>query len=154
MIQETKSGLTEMMSIQQACFKKQYSHVATVAMGIAGGIAAFWKDSRFQLINSFSSRHALTTILQIIGTKEQISITNVYGPHTVHDRIAWLKHLTSFLQPLNHKYQLLAGDFNIILNLGEKRGGLRRLDSDSQAFQDLIDDKGFIDIPTKNGIHT
>ena len=93
-------------------------------------------------------------ILQIIGTKEQLFITNVYGPHTVHACLAWLNHLTSFLQPLDHKYQLLAGDFNMILNLGEKWGGLRRLYSDSQAFQNMIDDLGFIDSPTKNDIHT
>lgn len=42
----------------------------------------------------------------------------------------------------------------MILNLDKKRGGLCRLDSDSQAFQGMIDDLNFIDTPTKNGIHT
>ena len=42
----------------------------------------------------------------------------------------------------------------MILNLGEKRGGICRLDSDFQAFQNMIDDLGFIDTPTKNFIYT
>ena len=42
----------------------------------------------------------------------------------------------------------------MILNLDEKRGGIRRLDLDSQAFQRMIEDLNFTEIPTKNGIHT
>ena len=49
---------------------------------------------------------------------------------------------------------ILAGEFNMILNLEEKRGGLRCLDLDSEAFRGLMDDFQLIDIPTKNGVHT
>ena len=106
------------------------------------------------MIDSFASKQALTTILQIIGTKEKICITNVYAPHTVRERLACLNQLENFLRPLDFKLKILAGDFNMILNLDEKRGGIRRLDLGSQAFQSMIDNLNLIDIPTKNGIHT
>jgi hypothetical protein len=41
-----------------------------------------------------------------------------------------------------------------LLNLEEKRGGIRRLDSDNSHFQTLIDNLGLIDIETPNGLFT
>ena len=74
-----------MDSIQQSCFKNYYSHLTIFAYGTAGGLATFWKDSRFQLCESLASKHALTIVLQITGTKDKISITNVYAPHSAYE---------------------------------------------------------------------
>jgi len=42
----------------------------------------------------------------------------------------------------------------MITNLAEKKGGLRRLVKDSEAFNTFIVASKLIDIPTVNGLHT
>jgi hypothetical protein len=48
----------------------------------------------------------------------------------------------------------LGGDFNMIHNLDEKRGGTRHLEVESEEFQSLNDNLGLIDAHTPNGIFT
>ena len=49
---------------------------------------------------------------------------------------------------------ILGGDYNMITNLAEKKGGLRRLDKASEAFNTFIFESKLIDISTVNGLHT
>ena len=42
----------------------------------------------------------------------------------------------------------------MITTLEEKRGGLRRIDSDMEAFKDMISEQRMVDIQTINGTHT
>jgi hypothetical protein len=42
----------------------------------------------------------------------------------------------------------------MICNLDKKRGGIRRLDAESEHFQALIDKLGLIDLETQNGLYT
>ena len=53
----------------------------------------------------------------------------------------------------HHKW-IVGGDFNIIRSLEEKKGGSRRLDRDSDAFNNLIDDLSLVDLEAINGTHT
>jgi hypothetical protein len=49
---------------------------------------------------------------------------------------------------------ILRGDFNIIVSLEEKRGGIQILDKESDKFQNLIKDLHLIDIEAQNGVST
>jgi hypothetical protein len=49
---------------------------------------------------------------------------------------------------------ILAGDFNIITSLVEKKGGTRRLDRDAEEFSVSIDTVEMVDIKTNNGQFT
>lgn len=49
---------------------------------------------------------------------------------------------------------ILGGDFNMITNLAEKKGGLRRLDKDAEAFSTFIEASKLIDVPTVNVLYT
>lgn len=42
----------------------------------------------------------------------------------------------------------------MVVNLGEKKGGIRKLDKGSESFQNTIDSLNWIEILTKNGIFT
>jgi hypothetical protein len=46
---------------------------------------------------------------------------------------------------------ILAGDFNIIATLAEKKGGIRRLDRDAEVFSTFIEKTKLVDIRTSNG---
>jgi hypothetical protein len=49
---------------------------------------------------------------------------------------------------------ILAGDFNIIATLAEKKGGIRRLDIDAEVFSAFIEKTKLVDIKTSNGQFT
>jgi endonuclease/exonuclease/phosphatase family metal-dependent hydrolase len=51
----------------------------------------------------------------------------------------------------NNLQWILAGDFNIITSLAEKRGGTRRLDRDAKEFSKFIDTMEMVDLKTNNG---
>jgi len=55
---------------------------------------------------------------------------------------------------MQHNRWIIGGDFNIIRNLAEKKGGSRRLDRETNDFNSLIDNLHLIDLETINGIHT
>ena len=54
----------------------------------------------------------------------------------------------------NNLHWILAGDFNIITSLAEKKGGIRRLDRDAKEFSTFIDIAEMVDIITNNGHFT
>ena len=49
---------------------------------------------------------------------------------------------------------ILAGDFNMIRSLTEKKGGTRKLGRDSIAFQNFINNMGLVDTKTINDTFT
>eukprot|EP00253_Pinus_taeda_P001927 PITA_01927 len=52
------------------------------------------------------------------------------------------------------KAQIIGGDFNMITTLLEKKGGLRKLNKDMEAFTSFIDDVKLVDILPKSGNFT
>jgi len=89
-----------------------------------------------------------------LGDREIYMITNVYGPQKLEDK---LKLLTS-LEELRERYPdmpwILAGDFNMIKSLTEKKGGTRTRGRDSIAFQNFINNMVLVDVEIINGTFT
>lgn len=83
-----------------------------------------------------------------------ICVTNVYGSQRLQEKLEMLLDLDEVIQHHGANHWILGGDYNMITNLAEKKGGLRRLDKDSEAFNTFIAASKLIDIPTDNGLHT
>jgi hypothetical protein len=54
---------------------------------------------------------------------------------------------------IGDNHWLVQGDFNIITSLVKKRGGIRRLDLDSQSFRETMRQLNLIELNTINGMH-
>lgn len=65
-----------------------------------------------------------------------------------------LEDLDEIYQHHGANHWILGGDFNMITTLEEKKGGLRRLDKDAEAFNTFIATSKLIDVPTVNGLYT
>ena len=48
----------------------------------------------------------------------------------------------------------MAGDFNAVISLEEKRGGLAKIDQSSNLFRDMISSLFLIDVKPNNGVFT
>jgi len=89
--------------------------------------------------------------MQIIGNTVKILCTNVYGPQVLEEKRRMLLDLENLRDRTNNLQWILAGDFNIITTLAEKKGGTRRLDKDAEDFSSFIDTMELVDIKTNNG---
>jgi hypothetical protein len=68
-----------------------------------------------------------------------ILCTNVYGPQMLEEKRRMLLDLEDLKTHSNNLHSILAGDFNIITSLVEKRGGTRRLNRDVEELSTFID---------------
>ena len=50
--------------------------------------------------------------------------------------------------------RILRGDFNMITSLTEKKGVLKHLDRDNNAYRQLIENNIMVDLNTANGLYT
>jgi hypothetical protein len=104
--------------------------------------------------NFFKTRLSISATYRIIGSNKPRYITNVYGPTTPRDKNAFIRNLEGLATLTSGSKWILGGDFNLICNLDEKRGGTRRIMVESGKFQGVIDNLGLIDMKTPNGLFT
>jgi hypothetical protein len=105
-------------------------------MGVEGqqmarGILTLWNPQVMSLIAAKATRHTLSVSMQIIGNTEVILCTNVYGLQMLEEKRKMLLDLEGLKTQSNNLHWILAGDFNIITSLPEKKGGTRRLDREA-----------------------
>eukprot|EP00253_Pinus_taeda_P003073 PITA_03073 len=99
-------------------------------------------------------RRILTGLGRIVGTKEQVVISGVYGPPSPGEKENFLNSMKIIRRLYPEVDWINGGDFNLIKSLEEKKGGIRKMDHFMEKFNDLIDDLRLVDIQTINGICT
>jgi exonuclease III len=130
-IQETKCTTDKMETINKKQWSK-YKMVVVEGQQMAGGILTLWNPQVMSLIAAEATRHTLSVSMQIIGNTEVILCTNVYGPQMLEEKRRMILDLEDLKTRSNNLHWILAGDFNIITSLAEKKGGTRRLDRDAE----------------------
>jgi exonuclease III len=152
-IQETKCTVDRMETINKKQWSK-YKMLVVEGQQMAGGILTLWNPQVMNLLAVEATRHTLSVNMQIIGNTEVILCTNVYGPQMLEEKRRMLLDLENLKAHSNNLHWILAGDFNIITTLVEKKGGTRRLDRDAEDFSTFIDTVEMVDIRTSNGQFT
>ena len=99
-----------------------------------GGILTVWDHQRLGILDVEASRNYLLMVIQHLGDKEIYMITNVYGPKKLEDKLKLLTSLEELRERHPNMPWILAGNFNMIKSLTEKKGGTRKLGRDSIAF--------------------
>jgi exonuclease III len=153
LLQETKCSNEDINKLLPHCWK-QGEAVSIAATGTAGGLAVLWNPATVRLENFTTTRWSITTDYRLIGSNKPGHITNVYGPANPREKQAFLRSLDYLYSLLRHKHWTIGGDYNLIRNLEEKRGGSRRLDQDTNDFNSLIDKLNLIDLEPTNGTFT
>jgi hypothetical protein len=88
---------------------------------MAGGILTVWNPQVMNLLTAEATRHTLLVNMQIIGNTEVILCTNVYGPQMLDEKRRMFLDLENLKAHSNNLHWILAGDFNIIMTLAEKK---------------------------------
>eukprot|EP00253_Pinus_taeda_P008691 PITA_08691 len=134
--------------------KMHYEVMGQDAIGSAGGIAILWNPDDIILGSWTSMSRILTGLGRIVGTREQVVISGVYGPSSPGEKENFLNNIQSIRRLYPDVDWIIGGDFNLIRSLEEKKGGIRKTDNLMERFNALIDDLRLVDIQTINGICT
>ena len=112
--------------------------------GQSGGLAMIQKkDTKLDIITY--SPHHIDAIVTESSSRFRWRITGFYGHSNTHKRNDSWKLITS----LHHRFQLLwlyLRDFNEIISMGEKRGGVQRSQHQMDGFRNAINYCNFRDL--------
>jgi exonuclease III len=134
LLQETKCAGEEMKQILSRCWK-QGQMMTIDARGIAEGLAILWNPRSVIMENFFSTRWTISVEYRLIGSNQPDILTNIYGSATQGDKLNFIQHLERLTTLINDRRWILGGDFNMVCNLEEKKGGIRRLDPKVGSFR-------------------
>lgn len=152
-LQETKISVQQIEELMVRN-KMHYEVMGQDAIGSAGGIAILWNPDDIILGCWTSMSRILTGLGRIVGTKEKVVISGVYGPSSPGEKENFLNNIQSIRRLYLDVDWIIGGDFNLIRSLEEKKGGIRKTDHLMEKFNALIDDLRLVDIQAINGICT
>jgi exonuclease III len=152
-IQETKCTVDRMEIINKKQWSK-YTMLVVEGQQMARSILTLWNPQVTNLLTAKATRHTLSVNMQSIGNTEVILCTNVYEPQMLEEKKRMLLDLENLKSHSSNLHWILAGDFNIIMTLAEKKGGTGRLDRYVEDFSYFIDTVEMVDIRTNNGQFT
>jgi len=86
LIQETKMEGKDFLQVSKKFWKKG-GGLTISARGASGGLGSLWNSSKYSLITETQNDHWLYLKLQLLDTKEVISLFNVYAPVNAGEKI-------------------------------------------------------------------
>ncbi|XP_057868067.2 uncharacterized protein LOC131075253 [Cryptomeria japonica] len=122
--------------------------------GTSGGLALFWDPRKVVPHWWISSQSAISMVASILESGETILVSNVYAPIDIRGKSQLWAHIRYVRSCAPFLPWILAGDFNVVLSLEEKRGGLPRLGPASDMFRTNVDSLALMDVKPSNGIFT
>ncbi|XP_059064615.1 uncharacterized protein LOC131856729 [Cryptomeria japonica] len=122
--------------------------------GTSGGLALFWDPRKVVPHWWISSQSAISMVASILESGETILVSNVYAPIDIRGKSQLWAHIRYVRSCAPFLPWILAGDFNAVLSLEEKRGGLPRLGPSSDMFRTNVDSLALMDVKPSNGIFT
>jgi exonuclease III len=124
LLQETKCKGAEAKVIFQRIWR-DCSSITTDATGASGGLAILWDPATITISKAFTTISTITAHYTIMGTTQEGDITNVYGPQGHQDKDKFMERLRLIKSLISSPNWIIAGDFNMILTLEEKSGGIK-----------------------------
>ena len=149
-IQETKLSLDGLANCV-ACIWPQGSWQGVGALNFSGGMACFWNPRKVSPLWWVSSRSAISLVATSFETGERCLLSNIYAPTDFTGKSQLWAHIR-FIRSLDPFLPwIMAGDFNVVTSLDEKRGGM---DQSSNLLRDMIGSLKLVDMEPINGVYT
>lgn len=146
-LQETKISSSKCCSLGSSFMFKNFFAVDPI--GLKGGLLLCWDDD--VKLTVISSSHNWIFCKVVMLNETSFFLSCVYGPRKVHDREILWDHL-HVINPSDEPW-LLLGDFNQILEAKDKLSKCNT-SKGTQAFNNLLMDKGLFEINTLGGWYT
>ena len=122
--------------------------MALDAIEKSGGIAIFWRPHEMDLTNWRANKFSLMADFQHLDFRVKGTLVNIYGPSNFPEKQAFIDFLDWTKHQAEGGQWVMGRDFNLISNLGEKKGGKRTLDKYQEAFSVFQTQSSFVDMET------
>ena len=124
------------------------------AQASSGGLACLWNPKKVTPLWWISSRSSISFMASHFETGERCFFSNIYAPSVLEGISLMWSHII-FVHSLDPFLPwIVAGDFNAITNLEEKRGEITRLGPSSSMLRDNISSLNLIDVKPSSGVFT
>ncbi|XP_057857064.2 uncharacterized protein LOC131066335 [Cryptomeria japonica] len=152
MMQETK--LNEEKASFFKSFSRTWDAVFQEAKGSVGGMAVLWNLDKVlvDLINK--QENWMHCKVRILKEDMEFSLFNVYGPTKTEEKKRVWKEISDQISMIDLEKEIVAGDFNALLNNEEKFGGLRMNAGVMEDFRDFVIENNLFDVIPKIGNFT
>ncbi|XP_059076969.1 uncharacterized protein LOC131876167 [Cryptomeria japonica] len=152
-LQETKLSVESMLDLAPRLWRCGECQCIG-AHGSSGGVAYFWNPQKIRPLWWVSSKSTMSMIASSFETGEVILLSNIYGPTDIQGKQALWSHIRLVRSMAPFHPWIMAGDFNAICELAEKRGGSGRLEPSALLLRDSINSLNLIDIKPSKGQFT
>ncbi|XP_057426026.1 uncharacterized protein LOC130719415 [Lotus japonicus] len=126
--------------------------MAVPASGATGGLATLWRVGFLEVLNSISDPRFLILFVKLTGIDVLIMLVNVCGPHLGEEKMIMYDELLGIMR--RHEGGIvLGGDFNTVLNDGERKNA-NGVGEGDRAFKDFVYDACVMDFPLQNAKFT
>ena len=96
----------------------------------------------------------MSIIATSLESGDVILFSNIYAPTSLQGKQVLWSHIRLIRSMLPFHPWILAGDFNVICELAEKRGGTGRLDPSTFLFFNIINTLNLVHVKPNNGQFT
>ncbi|GLJ05577.1 hypothetical protein SUGI_0020610 [Cryptomeria japonica] len=139
---------------QSAAIQIEWDGAFHEACGMSRGIGILWNPKSIQFGVLEQSDNWMAGVGRHIPSNASFLLVNVYGPPNPQKKAVFWESLLNVLRGANCKEIIVGGDFNAILNLNEKVGGLMRSSVAMVGFRQFIQPSQLCDIEPNNGKFT
>ncbi|XP_059076685.1 uncharacterized protein LOC131875959 [Cryptomeria japonica] len=151
-LQETKLSGEKAMELMKYCFR--WEGVFQDAQGTAGGLGLMWNPACVEVNPIASCNNWMACIIHHKTTNLNFPLFNIYGPIRTEEKLKAWTEITDQARLLDLDKTIMVGDFNAILDIDEKEGGLKKSTKVIDDFRDFLSNCKLIDIIPKNGQFT
>lgn len=151
LLQETKLGPHRLKVIETFAQNLNMNFDVIPANGSAGGLLSLWKPSVLTVENVIKVERFLGLRVRFSTGNCYGLIGNIYGPNSEEERTPFFMSLSEIMDNMGDGFCILGGDFNAVLNQGERSGNLEGVDA---SFCNFVGDHNLIDLPLQNSKFT
>ncbi|XP_057820171.2 uncharacterized protein LOC131033064 [Cryptomeria japonica] len=152
LLQETKLCLDKALSFLHSY--NNWEGFFHEARGTAGGLGVMWNPHNIKMTELESLEYWLFGAVRSLRENVTFLLINVYGLIKIEEKAKVWKDITQKIDSLNNDRVSVAGDFNALLDLEEKRGGMKISNKVMEDFRDFVMLNHLFGVIPKNGSFT
>eukprot|EP00253_Pinus_taeda_P028479 PITA_28479 len=152
LVQETKQNQQEMQKIIDA--QRQYLGAVSSSRGASGGIVTIWNSQQWNCDSATINQNWIRTKLDSKKENRSLTIYNVYVPNQYREKELCWKEIKEGIDSEHTANIIIAGDFNLILHVNEKRSGNFMHDPFRSQLEEIMQENEMVDIIPKNRKYT
>lgn len=152
LLQETKLNKSEGINLGKK--PSNWSCSMHEFVGASRGLGFIWNHRKISLDILTSKNNWISGLVNSVKSNIKYILFNVYGPvSNLEKRTVW-KEISQYMGNFQNTPIILGGDFNTILNLNDKTGGVPWISQSMKDFNEWCEGHNLIYIPCNNEIHT